>query len=529
MKTYRLNTLFLALSTLFFTQAASADPATYTHANGSTIVDINKADANGLSHNIWKEFNVSANGMVLNNSPTDLVRDTGNIAKNTNLDSAAKTILNEVISNQASSLKGFLEVAGEKADVIIANPNGITCSGCSFVNTGRATLTTGTPNFTDGALTGFTVRQGKVLVEGKGLSNTQSYTELLAETIHINGQITTDTLKAIAGDYVYNRTSGTVKSNGGLSLFLPTIDVSALGGVTAGVIQLQSTRQGVGVNNNGTLTADSIQIASNGQLKNTGTVDAGTFVATAGGNLVNQGSLTGKTVQLISSGSIQNQGNIKASQALYATAVGKIINSQNATMSGTTTNQIVSYGNNVENSGTLSSEGQLTIAAGYAPDSNGAMQQYANAQIVNAGTITGAGGAVLQATKSIELETGSLDSKGTASLNASAVNNAATVNAGNIAVNANTFTNSGAMTASQQFTLASKNSITNTGTLKGQTMALNTEGGIVNKTCSLLVLCKPGTMSADTIKITAPAVKKISDIQGNIDARVVELNNTTVQ
>ncbi|KAA5621345.1 filamentous hemagglutinin N-terminal domain-containing protein, partial [Pseudomonas aeruginosa] len=82
----------------------------------------------------------------------------GNIARNNNLTAgSASVILNEVTSKNASSLKGFIEVNGQKADVVIANPNGITCSGCSFVNTNKAILTTGKVNMTDdGAIGSYT-------------------------------------------------------------------------------------------------------------------------------------------------------------------------------------------------------------------------------------------------------------------------------------------------------------------------------------------------------------------------------------
>ena len=94
---------------------------------------------------MYREFNVDSNGVVLNNSASDLTHATlGNIAKNNNLtNGSASVILNEVTSNRASSLNGFIEVAGQRADVVIANPNGISCSGCSFINTNKAVLTTG--------------------------------------------------------------------------------------------------------------------------------------------------------------------------------------------------------------------------------------------------------------------------------------------------------------------------------------------------------------------------------------------------
>ncbi len=102
-------------------------------------------------HNLYRDFNVGANGTILNNSGDDVSHSTfGNIARNNNLTAgSASVILNEVTSKNASSLKGFIEVNGQKADVVIANPNGITCSGCSFVNTNKAILTTGKVNMTD--------------------------------------------------------------------------------------------------------------------------------------------------------------------------------------------------------------------------------------------------------------------------------------------------------------------------------------------------------------------------------------------
>ncbi|MGX9080349.1 two-partner secretion domain-containing protein, partial [Klebsiella pneumoniae] len=54
--------------------------------------------------------------------------------------------------------------------VIVANPNGITCDGCGFINTTRGTLTTGTPVFgNDGSLSAFRVARGTIRLEGNGL------------------------------------------------------------------------------------------------------------------------------------------------------------------------------------------------------------------------------------------------------------------------------------------------------------------------------------------------------------------------
>ncbi|MCQ4438482.1 filamentous hemagglutinin N-terminal domain-containing protein, partial [Clostridioides difficile] len=47
---------------------------------------------------------------------------------------SAKVILNEVIGGERSKLIGPTEIAGQAAQWSIANPNGITADGASFIN-----------------------------------------------------------------------------------------------------------------------------------------------------------------------------------------------------------------------------------------------------------------------------------------------------------------------------------------------------------------------------------------------------------
>ncbi|WP_375644113.1 filamentous hemagglutinin N-terminal domain-containing protein, partial [Bartonella sp. AP83NXGY] len=103
--------------------------------------DIARPNGQGLSHNKYDSFNVDAHGVILNNSTEEVSRSQlgGLVLGNGNLrgTGAAKVILNEVISANRSRLEGMSEVHGHAADVIIANPNGITCNGCGFINTPR--------------------------------------------------------------------------------------------------------------------------------------------------------------------------------------------------------------------------------------------------------------------------------------------------------------------------------------------------------------------------------------------------------
>jgi haemagglutination activity domain len=58
-------------------------------------------------------------------------------------------------------------VFGQRANVIIANPNGVGCVGCSFINTGTVTLSTGVPrpDYNTGNVL-FDVTRGTVSVAG---------------------------------------------------------------------------------------------------------------------------------------------------------------------------------------------------------------------------------------------------------------------------------------------------------------------------------------------------------------------------
>ena len=103
------------------------------------VIDIARPDVNGLSNNSYTDFNILNSGIVLNNSDSAGTSQlAGDISANTNYNSgdAASIILNQVTgSNISSLLEGTLEVFGAEAVVIIANPSGITCNGCSIIKT----------------------------------------------------------------------------------------------------------------------------------------------------------------------------------------------------------------------------------------------------------------------------------------------------------------------------------------------------------------------------------------------------------
>lgn len=227
----------------------------YISPNGVPVVNINTANAAGISHNQFTRYDVEINGMVLNNGNTSQVARqsqlAGQVMANVNLSNEARVILNEVVSTRRSTLAGFTEVVGGKADVIVANPNGITCTGCGFINTDRVTLTTGTPNMAaDGNLNGFTVNRGDILVNGSGFNaSAQQVLDLVARSVKVDGQINVPDLGIVTGANVWSYDTRNVTGSATATGTVPgyAIDSTAVGGMYAGRIRLVATEAGVGV------------------------------------------------------------------------------------------------------------------------------------------------------------------------------------------------------------------------------------------------------------------------------------------
>ena len=243
------------------------------------VVDIAAPNAAGLSHNKAGSFNVGKEGLVFNNNAGKAPVDTalaGKVNVNANLaGNAAKTILQEVTGTGATSLNGFMEIAGSKANLIIANPNGINVNGAGFINVDRAVLTTGRPNInTDGTLNGFTVEKGKINVAGAGIMPVDQYQyapasklDIYAYAADINAEIwAQDEINVIAGknqiDANGNPAAPLHSEGSGVNL-----DIGALGGMYAGKISLVGTNQGLGMKIGGNLAAQkNLSITNNGKI-----------------------------------------------------------------------------------------------------------------------------------------------------------------------------------------------------------------------------------------------------------------------
>ena len=248
--------------------------------NGTPVVQITNPSAGGVSRNQFTRFDVDPGGVILNNSrnltPTQLA---GWIAPNPNLTKDATVILNEVTSADPSRLLGYLEVAGTKAEVVLANPNGITCDGCGFINSSRGTLTTGTPVFGGtGSLDAFRVTGGAIAIEGAGLNAANvDRVALISRAVTANAGIWARELAVVTGANEVDRgTLAPTPITGVGPAPTVSIDVGALGGMYARKILLVGTERGVGVTSAGTLASEGeFRLDSDGQISLRGPTTAG--------------------------------------------------------------------------------------------------------------------------------------------------------------------------------------------------------------------------------------------------------------
>ncbi|HCI6401523.1 TPA: filamentous hemagglutinin N-terminal domain-containing protein [Klebsiella variicola subsp. variicola] len=593
---FKFKASYVALAAVLTSSVVYADPTSYTHSSGATVIDIEKPNAAGVSHNLYRDFNVGTNGTILNNSGDDVSHSTfGNIAKNNNLTAgSASVILNEVTSKNASSLKGFIEVNGQKADVVIANPNGITCSGCSFVNTNKAVLTTGKVNMTDdGAIGSYTVTGGTLTIGENGMNAANSYAYLLADAIKINGNVQANNALVSAGNFTMDNSTSSVTSAGKRATLIQmtvnpqySIDVSSLGGIEANSISMVGNNIGFGVRNKGSIIANgTLQLASNGELLNTGTIKGNgllTSISTATG-VTNEGTLSGAYYLMLSTqGYIVNTGTMAGGQ-LIAVANANINNGNSGTMTGTSglsltsgtqirneakasmlsNNQISAtamgdflnegkisakntsltfVGSSFKNTGNINSTGQTTVQSLKQDGSANTGEIYnlgnitgENINLQTNGTLAQSTSGRMEATNAITAHSYWLNQNGymkaaDITTDHGVVSNNGTINAKNISITTySDITNEGQISSTGNLTLNTQNKgvIYNYSTLSaGDNMTL-TATKVVNggKSCGIMGLakCGVGTLTADKLVLNS-SQKYVSDMGGKQYFKSTEVN-----
>lgn len=265
--------------------------------NGITLVNVAGPSAGGVSRNDYTNFNVPQNGVILNNSyQMSNTKLGGYVPGNANMmRGSANVIVNEVTSHNPTDMKGFIEVAGRKASVVVANPNGITVDGGGFINTDRAVLTTGKTEYDPmGNLNSYRVEQGRISINGNGLNAKDANSlQILTEATNVNAGVWANTIETRTGKNTINaKTLDTQKIGNSSNVGL---DVSAIGGMYANSITMKGTNTGLGVNVKGVVSStQASSITSDGKI----IVDGG---VTSNGNT----TLAGQSIGIHNNGVVQ--------------------------------------------------------------------------------------------------------------------------------------------------------------------------------------------------------------------------------
>ncbi|PHN37535.1 MULTISPECIES: DUF637 domain-containing protein [Pseudomonas] len=545
--------------------------------NGVPVVNIATPNGAGLSHNQFQQYNVGPNGVILNNA-SGAVTNTqlgGYIVGNPNLKGgAASVILNEVTGSNPSQLRGYTEVAGQSAKVIVANPYGVTCSGCGFINTPNVTLTTGKPVLdANGQLKSYQVEGGAVTIDGEGLnaSNVDRF-DIITRSAKINAQINARELNVIAGrnDVDAQSLKTTPRADDGSAKPELAIDSSALGGMYAGAIKLVGTEAGVGVKLDGTLAASGgdIQLDANGRLSMAQAAATGNVKVTAQNvDLTDKVYATGN-VQITSAQALVNQKSVAAGQRIELNAAtvtnpGIVEAGVASDNSRNATGDLVVNAQTVTTSGNLLASRALAISAAQALTNQGAIIQAKTVDVSSAKLTNQGATARLFGEQSLVINSPAIFNLGglirfgdgqAAMLNSSSLNNQGRIEmaGGSLVLASADLNNSGGQIIANELTVNAGKLNNQNGVLVAKTATVNAteldnslkgliqaDGGALNLTVSngfnntqgfaqastdltvnagTLGSNAGGVLSADTGKLTLTAAQQLNNAQGRVQA-----------
>ena len=385
---------------------ASQQPLVQQTANGIPLVQITAPTAGGVSRNLYTHFNVPEKGAILNNAhKVTNTQLAGYVQANPNMvRGTAKLIVNEVTGSGRTAMNGFLEVAGDRAGVIVANPNGIAVNGGGFLNTSRAMLTTGRPIYdASGWVTDVTVAGGRIQVAGKGLDASQTdQVDLLAQAVQVNAGIWAKEAHVVTGRnrIAYDGLQVTPLSETGNQNVADepgvALDVAAIGGMYANRIYLVGTEKGLGVNLGGTLSAtDSLALENNGDLHITQT-----------GTVYSDGNL-----QVHTTGAVTNEQTLASGKDAVIRADQGLTNHAVVGAGISRDGQVNQAGNLTVRTTTLTSDKAQIV-------SGGNLDIQANQVSVKEGSIAAQGNAAVQVQQTLEMEKGKVSAAGNLTIQA---------------------------------------------------------------------------------------------------------------
>jgi len=512
-----LLSVLLATQPLLPAVAATLTPSGNTQvdkaANGVPVINIATPNQSGISHNKYNDYNVGKEGLILNNATGRLNQTQlgGIIQSNPNLKAGqeAKGIINEVTGTNRSTLQGYTEVAGKAANVIVANPYGITCNGCGFINTPEATLTTGKPVLdAKGNLQSLDVSKGSITIEGQGLDGSQSdAVSIISRATEINARLHAKDLRVVAG-------ANRVAADGSVSALKGegaapkvAVDTGALGGMYADRIRLVSSEKGLGVNL-GNLNArqGDIQLDASGKLRMN--------------NSLASGAITAKGAGVELSGSHQAGGalNVASSQDMAL---------NNSTLASSGEMRLSSEGKLQAEGGSLTSKSDLNVTAGKdltlvntrAGSENRTTLSGSGLLSANASEITAGNSLTLKGDRVALDGKSRADASGDIRLTGSQITSQGQVNAGNaIALSGDSVTTSGQLAAKGHLGITAGD-LNNTGLLQGSDV--NLQGQTITNSGTL--------QSGGQLVLNADALTQRGTLGAKGDANIVvdkSLNNS---
>ncbi len=561
-------------------------------ASGIDQINIAAPNSSGLSHNKFENYNVNSSGQILNNfsgAANDVVSTQigGLVTANPNLNSgSASIILNEVTSNNISQLLGYVEIAGGRADLIIANPNGITCAGCGFINVSRLGIIGGKSEFDSNGHLGFNLTETAntqlnipiITISGLGLdATTTTSADIIASGVKlissIYGSETGDlTIKTGDGKYDYATKLITPNFSSSTPIVSDTplfaIDASSLAKIQSGRIFLIATKEGLGVNMAAEILAgNKVQIDANGdvyyanitagtevdlkstqkieslsssakitsptltissdELNNLGFLTANHLSLNAN-SLNNYGLIYGEDSLNISGTNLTNSGTIFSPEDYAIALTGTLTNS--GLISSTKDQQLSA--NSLINSGEISAKNLSIIAASSITNSNKIL---ANEDLnISATNLSNdSSGIISSLTKSLTLtfandleNSGELSSAIDLSVNSQSLNNSGTIySANNQQLTTTSLTNSGTIQSSESLTLAT-DYLTNSGLIYGENFlgisgaSLNNSGTIFSPEDYAITLTESLTnsgliSSTNSQQLTANSLINSGEISAN--------------
>ncbi|MGP2488254.1 hemagglutinin repeat-containing protein [Pantoea ananatis] len=470
--------------------------------NGVPVVNIATPNQAGISHNQYDQYNVGQQGLILNNATGQLTQTQlgGLIQNNPNLKAGqeARAIINEVVGANRSQLQGYTEVAGKAANVMVANPYGITCNGCGFINTPNVTLTTGKPQFdANGNLAALEVSKGTITIEGQGLDGSKAdAVSIVARATEINAGIHAKDLTVTLGANRVGQDGSITPINGEGPAPGVAVDTSALGGMYANRIHLVSSEKGVGVNLGNLLARQGdITLDANGKL--------------AVHNSLSSGALTA------SAQSVELSGEHKSAGPATITA-------QNA----------ISL-----HDGSLGSDRTIALQGGKRLQINSGKIVAGDSINLAATSLSVDSGSALNATNNISFNA-QPDFTGGLSLDpAGQFDNAGQFKAGNnLSLNAFTIGNTGSLSAKGQLSTVSNN-VTNQGALQGNAIrlksdALNNSGtlqGADALTLETMTLNNSGSLTAPQLTLNSDAITNSGLLQGTQNLTLLSQHLTNLK